>query len=127
MTAEAGKDAYCEKPWAMFSKRSRRRVMRSLPGISSFRLALKHRSEPYQIAVRDLIRSGVLVKSANMKLSGTITDPRWRGRPEVKMIREHRHRLGRMADEQTQPAVRSPLYCEFRLYKEFSSGISDHG
>src|SRR6266480_1935061 len=57
---EAGKDAYCEKPMAndlAEAKAARDAVLRSDRIVHG---ATQHRSEPYQIAARDFIRSGAL-------------------------------------------------------------------
>ncbi len=105
MTAEAGKDAYCEKPMG--------------------NVLTQHRSEPYQIAVRDLIRSGVLGEVSKYEIEWNYHGPRWRGRPEVKMIREQDTDWRSWLMTRPYQAFDPQLYFEFRLYKEFSSGISD--
>ncbi len=51
-------------------------------------IGTQHRSEPYQIAVRDLVRSDVLGQVTKYEIEWNYHGPRWRGRPEVKMIRE---------------------------------------
>src|SRR5437867_9118917 len=60
LAVEAGKDAYCEKPMANVleeAKDVRAAVTRSDRIVQ---IGTQHRSEPYQVAVRDLIRGGVL-------------------------------------------------------------------
>jgi len=88
-------------------------------------IGTQHRSEPYQIAVRDLIRSGVLGEVSKYEIEWNYHGPRWRGRPEVKMIREQdTDWLSWLMNKPHRP-FDPQLYFEFRLYKEFSSGISD--
>jgi len=99
--------------------------MLSLAGISSFRLALSIASEPYQIAVRDLIRSSVLGDVTKYEIEWNYHGPRWRGRPEVKMIREQDTDWRAWLMNKTYRPFDPQLYFEYRLYKEFSSGISD--
>src|SRR5467141_1495324 len=60
MTAGAGKDAYCEKPMGNVLdevKATRDEVLRRNLIVQ---IGTQHRSEPYQFAVRDLIRSKAL-------------------------------------------------------------------
>src|SRR5437879_3491397 len=88
MTVEAGKDAYCEKPMGNILEE----VKAARDAVAARNLIVQvgtqHRSEPYQIAVRDLIRSGVLGEVTKYEIEWNYHGPRWRGRPEVKMIRE---------------------------------------
>src|SRR6266853_195175 len=125
MVAEAGKDAYCEKPMGNVLaevKAARDAVVaRNL----IVQIGTQHRSEPYQIAVRDLIRSGVLGEVSKYEIEWNYHGPRWRGRPEVKMIREQDTDWGAWLMNKPNRPFDPQLYCEFRLYKEFSSGISD--
>src|SRR5882762_3658324 len=99
MTAEAGKDAYCEKPMG--------NVLEEVN------------------AVRDLIRSRVLGDVTKYEMEWNYHGPRWRGRPEVKMIREQDTDWRAWLMNKPHRPFDPQLYFEFRLYKEFSSGISD--
>src|SRR5262249_14883784 len=60
LAAEAGKDAYCEKPMANVLEEAKgaRDAVRSRNLIAQ--IGTQHRSEPYQIAVKDVIASGAL-------------------------------------------------------------------
>ena len=51
--------------------------------------------------------------------------PRWRGRPEVKQIREEDTDWRRWLLGKPYRPFDPRLYFEFRLYKDFSSGIAD--
>src|SRR5215471_9393085 len=125
MVAEAGKDAYCEKPFGnvLEEAKAARDAVESRNLI--VQVGTQHRSEPYQIAVRDLIRTGALGEVTKYEIVWNYHGPRWRGRPEVKQIREQdtdwRTWLMTKPDRPFDPQ----LYFEFRLYKDFSSGISD--
>jgi predicted dehydrogenase len=85
----------------------------------------QHRSEPHPRAARELVASGALGELSKVEVEWNYHGPRWRGRPEVAQIRE--------ADTDwsawlmTKPArpFDPRLYFEFRLYREFSSGIPD--
>ena len=51
--------------------------------------------------------------------------PRWRGRPEVKQIREQDTDWSKWLMTKPARPFDPQMYFEFRLYKEFSSGIPD--
>src|SRR5260370_27661873 len=89
------------------------------------KIGTQHSSEPYQIAVRDLIRSAVLGEVSKYEIEWNYRGPRWRGRSEVKMIREQDTDWGAWLMNKPNRPFDPQLYFEFRLYKEFSSGISD--
>src|SRR5438445_10664092 len=48
----------------------------------------QHLSEPYQIAAHDLVQTGVLGDVSKVEMVWNYHGPRWRGRPETKLIRE---------------------------------------
>ena len=85
----------------------------------------QHRSEPYQIAVRDLIRTGVLGDVSKYEIVWNYHGPRWRGRPEVKQIREEDTDWRRWLLAKPYRPFDPQAYFEFRLYRDFSSGIAD--
>src|SRR3989449_5068907 len=124
-TAEAGKDAYCEKPMGNVLQE----VKAARDAVKQRNLVVQvgtqHRSEPYQIAVRDLMRSGVLGEVTKYEIEWNYHGPRWRGRPEVKLIREQDTDWRAWLMNKPHRPFDPQLYFEFRLYKEFSSGISD--
>src|SRR5439155_1157875 len=85
----------------------------------------QHRSEPYQLAVRDLIRTGVLGDVTKYEIVWNYHGPRWRGRPEVKMIREQDTDWRAWLMTKPFRPFDPQLHFEFRLYKDFSIGIAD--
>jgi predicted dehydrogenase len=122
---EAGKHAYCEKPMGNVLeevKAARDAVKKSNLVVQ---IGTQHRSEPYQLAAREVVRSAALGDVSKYEIVWNYNGPRWRGRPEVKQIREQdtdwKKWLLTKADRPFDPQ----LYFEFRLYKEFSSGIPD--
>jgi predicted dehydrogenase len=125
MTAEAGKDAYCEKPMGNVLDEVKAARDAVLARNLIVQIGTQHRSEPYQIAVRDLLRSGVLAEVTKYEIEWNYHGPRWRGRPEVKMIREQDTDWRSWLMNKPYRPFNPQLYFEFRLYKEFSSGISD--
>ena len=125
MTVEAGKDAYCEKPMGNVLEEVKAARDAVLARNLIVQIGTQHRSEPYQIAVRDLIRSGVLGEVTKYEIEWNYHGPRWRGRPEVKKIREQDTDWRSWLMNKPFRPFDPQLYFEFRLYREFSSGISD--
>jgi predicted dehydrogenase len=125
MTAEAGKDGYCEKPMGNVLEEVKAARDQVLARNLIVQIGTQHRSEPYQIAVRDLIRSGVLGEVSKYEIEWNYHGPRWRGRPEVKMIREQDTDWHAWLMNKPHRPFDPQLYFEFRLYKDFSSGIAD--
>jgi predicted dehydrogenase len=125
MAVKAGKDAYVEKPMGNLLedvKAARDAVMKSNRIVQ---VGTQHRSELYPKAACALIQTGVLGELSKVEIIWNYNGPRWRGRPETKLIREQdtdwRKWLLNKPYRPFDPAV----YCEFRLYKEFSGGIPD--
>src|SRR6266851_4821375 len=125
MTAEAGKDGYCEKPMGNVLEEVKAARDAVLARNLIVQIGTQHRSEAYQIAVRDQIRSGVLGEVTKYEIVWNYHGPRWRGRPEVKMIHEQDTDWPAWLMTKPHRPFDPQLYFEFRLYKDFSSGISD--
>src|SRR5712692_6386569 len=125
MTAEAGKDSYCEKPMGNVLEEVKGARDAVLARNLIVQIGTQHRSEPYQIAVRDLIRSSALGEVTKYEIVWNYHGPRWRGRPEVKLIREQDTDWKTWLMSKPHRAFDPQLYFEFRLYKDFSSGIAD--
>lgn len=125
MTAEAGRDAYVEKP--MGNVLSEAKVARDavLQAKTIVQVGTQHRSEPYQIAAHDVARSGSLGDISKVEIVWNYHGPRWRGRPEVKLIREEDTDWSKWLLTKPARPFDPQVYFEFRLYKEFSSGIPD--
>ena len=125
MAAEAGKDVYVEKPMGNVlaeAKEARDTVRKNKRVVQ---VGTQHRSEPHPRAARELVQTGVLGDVSKVEIVWNYHGPRWRGRDVTKLVREQDtdwrafllHKPYRPFDPQR--------YCEFRLYKEFSSGIPD--
>ena len=125
LTAEAGKDGYVEKPMGNVLEEAKAARDAVLARNLIVQVGTQHRSEPYQMATRDLIRSKVLGDVTKYEIVWNYHGPRWRGRPEVKMIREQDTDWGAWLMTKKSRPFDPQLYFEFRLYKEFSSGIPD--
>ena len=125
LVAEAGKDAYVEKPLGNVLeevKAARDAVER---GKRIVQVGTQHRSEPYPQAACELIRSGALGDTSKVEVVWNYHGPRWRGRPEVKRLRAEDTDWAKWLMTKPPRPFDPQLYFEFRLYKDFSSGIAD--
>ena len=125
LVAEAGKDAYVEKPMGnvLGEAKAARDAVRSRGLI--VQAGTQHRSEPYQNAVRARVAAGALGKVSKVEIVWNYHGPRWRGRPEVKQIREEETDWRRWLLTKPWRPFDPQVYFEFRLFREFSSGIPD--
>jgi predicted dehydrogenase len=122
---EAGKDAYVEKPMGnvLAEVKGARDAVTKANRI--VQVGTQHRSEPYPKAAHDLIQTGALGEVSKIEIVWNYHGPRWRGREETKRIREADTDWRKWLITKPYRPFDPRVYCEFRLYKEFSSGIPD--
>ena len=145
---QAGKDCYVEKPFANVlseAKAARDAVKASKQVVQ---MGSQHRSQPYQLAVRDIIRSGRIGKIVHIEQEWNVNEERWRfvemDTGNSAQMEQDRNmewkkwlydRPSKLREEDTdwnrwllgkpyQP-FDPHVYLEFRLYKDYSSGIFD--
>jgi predicted dehydrogenase len=123
--AEAGKDAYCEKPMANNLDEAKAARDAVLTRKLIVQVGTQHRSEPYQIATKQLIDEGALGDVTKVEMVWNYHGPRWRGRPEVAQIREEDTDWRKWLLHKSHRPFDPRAYFEFRLYKDFSAGIAD--
>jgi len=145
---KAGKDCYVEKPFANVlseAKQARDVVKASKQMVQ---VGTQHRSQPYNLAVRDLVRAGRVGKIVHIEQEWNVNEERWRFvdvdtgiSPEMLMDRKMEwkkwlyDRPSQLKEQDTdwkRWLLGKPyrpfdphVYFEFRLYKEFSSGLFD--
>lgn len=125
LAAEAGKDAYVEKPMGNVLEEAKAARDAVLERNRIVQVGTQHRSEPYPRAARELVASGALGDVSKVEIEWNYHGPRWRGRPEVKEIREADTNWRKWLMTKSDRPFDPQLYFEFRLYKDFSSGIVD--
>jgi predicted dehydrogenase len=125
LAAQAGKDAYCEKPMANDLNEAKAARDAVLSRKLIVQIGTQHRSEPYQGAVRDLVEKGAVGRISKVETVWNYHGPRWRGRPEVRQIREEDTDWRKWLLGRPYRPFDPRAYFEFRLYREFSSGIPD--
>ena len=144
----AGKDCYVEKPFANVlseAKEARKAVKESRQVVQ---MGTQFRSQPYPLAVRDIIRSGRIGDIVHIEQEWNVNEERWRfvdadtgNSSQMEQDRNMEWKLwlydrkSQLREEDTdwkQWLLGKPyrpfdphVYLEFRLYKEFPSGIFD--
>ncbi|HEY6937699.1 MAG TPA: Gfo/Idh/MocA family oxidoreductase [Terriglobales bacterium] len=122
---QAGKDCYVEKPFANVlqeAKDARAAVKASRQVVQ---MGTQHRSQPYNLAVRDVLRTGRIGPIMRIEQEWSVNHERWRGRPEVAELKEQDTDWNRWLLGKPFQPFDPRVYLEFRLYKKFSSGIFD--
>jgi predicted dehydrogenase len=72
-----------------------------------------------------LIHTGALGDVTKYEIVWNYHGPRWRGRPEVKQLREQDTNWRAWLMNKPYRPFDPQLYFEYRLYKDFSNGIAD--
>jgi predicted dehydrogenase len=145
---KAGKDCYVEKPFANVLSEAieTRDIVKGSKQI--VQMGTQHRSQPYPLAVRDIIRSGRIGKIVHIEQEWNVNEERWRFKPQdtgltkemlIDANMEWKQWLNGRASKlkeadtdwkrwllgKTYRPFDPHVYLEFRLYKDFSSGIFD--
>ena len=128
---QAGKDCYVEKPFANVleeAKAARAAVKASRQVVQ---VGTQHRSQAYPLAVRDIIKSGRIGEVARITQEWNVNQPRWRyihqlddGKTPTLLKEEDTDWKRWLLGKPYRP-FDPHVYLEFRLYKDFSSGIFD--
>lgn len=123
---QAGKDCYCEKPMALDleeAKFARRAVLDSEQVVQ---MGSQWVSDPYQIRIREIIRSGKLGEISKIEQCWNDNNHRWHepDDPDVAMIREEDTDWERWLLHKPYRPFNPWLYFEFRIFRDFSGGIT---
>jgi predicted dehydrogenase len=125
LAAEADKDAYCEKPMGNVVEEAKAARNVVLERKRIVQIGTQHRSELYPREAQKLVATGALGEVSKVETVWNYHGPRWRGCPEVKQIREEDTDWRKWLMTKPYRPFDPQMYFEFRLYKEFSSGIAD--
>src|SRR5262249_45444317 len=123
----AGKDCYCEKPMANTiedAKLARDTVAASKQVVQ---MGSQWLSCPYQQQVREMIRSGKIGKIVSISQSWNFNGPRWDvpKSEDITALREQDTDWNRWLLGRGPRAFDPRVYFEFRIFKQFSGGITD--
>lgn len=144
----AGKDCYVEKPFANMLAEAKEARDTAKASKQVVQVGTQHRSQPYPLAVRDIIRSGRIGEIVHIEQEWNVNEERWRWVPwdvgsshemlmdtnmEAKQwLDDRKSKLQEQDTDWNRWLLGKPyrpfdphVYLEFRLYKDFSSGIFD--
>ena len=122
----SGKDCYCEKPMAIDvdeAKLARKAVLDSKQVVQ---MGSQWVSDPIQLKVRDLIRSGKLGEITKIEQVWNDNDHRWHDPydPDVARIREEDTDWKRWLSGMPHVPFDPWKYFEFRIFRDYSGGIT---
>lgn len=124
---KAGKDVYVEKP--LTNRLDQAKLARKTINDSDrvFQSGEQWVSEPHQIKVRDIIRSGKLGEITKIEQSWNFNGPRWYdpNGPYLDLIKEEDTDWKRWLAGREYVPFDPVKYFYFRIFKEFSGGITD--
>ena len=123
---QAGKDCYCEKPMAIDveeAKLARRAVLNSKQVVQ---MGSQWVSDPVQIKIRDIVRSGKLGQITKIEQVWNDNNHRWHNPndPDVAAIREKDTDWVRWLLGKPYRPFNPWMYFEFRIFRDFSGGIT---
>ena len=121
---EAGRDAYCEKPFAesMADARAAKQAVEKTEKI--VQIGSQRRSTPNYIAANEYIKSGKFGKIVMVEMTWNVNQPgRWRRPNDVPKLREADTDWTRYQMNRPKAAFDPRKYLEFRLFWPYSSGI----
>jgi predicted dehydrogenase len=144
----AGKDCYVEKPFAnvLSEAKDARNLVKASKQV--VQVGSQHRSEPYQLAVRDLVRAGRIGDVVHIEQEWNVNEERWRfvgvdtgfsaemeqdrNMEWKKWLHDRKSQLRQEDTDWNRWLLGKPyqpfdphVYLEFRLYRDYSSGIFD--
>ncbi len=123
----AGKDCYCEKPMANTLEDAKLARDTVLGSKQIVQLGSQWLSDAYQHRVREMVRSGLLGKVVSISQSWNFNGPRWHtpNDPDIAALREQDTDWERWLMGRPNRPFDPRVYFEFRIFKEFSGGITD--
>jgi len=123
---KAGKDCYCEKPMSTDVEDAKLARSAVLASKQVVQMGSQWVSDPIQIKVRDIIRSGKLGQITKIDQVWNDNNPRWHvpDDPDVAAIREEDSAWNRWLLGKPYEPFDPWKYFEFRIFREYSGGIT---
>lgn len=121
---KAGKDVYVEKPMANTLEDAKKALAAVKDSGRIVQVGTQRRSDGRHQAAAELLRTGVLGKICRIEVSWNYFGPRWR-RGDVNEVREEDTDWKRFLMGKRYRPFNPSQYMEWRLYRDFSSGIPD--
>ncbi len=121
---EAGRDVYCEKPFAESLEDARKALKAVEKSKKIVQIGSQRRSAPNYHAANDFIRSGKFGDISMVEMTWNVNQPgRWRRPKLVSEIRQEDTDWNRYQLNRPKTAWDPRKYLEFRLFYPYSSGI----
>jgi predicted dehydrogenase len=122
----AGKDCYCEKPMAIDVDDAKLARSAVLGSTQIVQMGSQWVSDPIQLRVRDIIRSGKMGQITKIEQVWNDNNPRWHvpGDPDVAAIREADTDWNRWLLGKPYVPFDPWKYFEFRIFRDYSGGIT---
>lgn len=120
----AGKDCYCEKPMAVNLPMAKAAVEAVNRTGRIVQIGTQGLSDPALAALKTFIASARLGKISLVECVQSYWGPRWRGRDEPKVIKEQDTNWKEWLAGYPSRPFDPKLYFEYRIYKNFSTGIA---
>jgi len=123
---KAGKDCYCEKPMATDIEDAKLARSAVLSSKQVVQMGSQWVSDPIQLKVRDIIRSGRLGQITKIEQVWNDNNPRWHvpTDPDVASIREADTDWNRWLLGKPYVPFDPWKYFEFRIFRDYSGGIT---
>jgi predicted dehydrogenase len=123
---KAGKDCYCEKPMAIDVEDAKLARSAVLSSKQVVQMGSQWVSDPMQIKVREIIRSGKLGQITKIEQVWNDNGPRWHvtDDPDVAAIREADTDWNRWLLGKPFVPFDPWKYFEFRIFRDYSGGIT---
>ncbi len=121
---EAGRDVYCEKPFAESLDDARKAIKAVDKSKKIVQVGSQRRSAPNYHAANEFIRSGKFGDISMVEMTWNVNQPgRWRRPKLVSEIRQEDTDWARYQMNRPKVAWDPRKYLEFRLFYPYSSGI----
>jgi len=122
----AGKDCYCEKPMATELEDARLARNAVLASKQVAQMGSQWVSDPMQLKVRDIVRSGKLGQVTKIEQVWNDNNPRWHNPndPDVARMKQEDTDWDRWLLGKPYAPFDPWKYFEFRIFREYSGGIT---
>lgn len=120
----AGKDCYCEKPMAINLPMAKQAVDAVKRTGRVVQIGTQGLSDPGLWELKKYLASGRLGKISHVECVQSYWGPRWRGRDEPRLVKEKDTNWSEWLAGYPRRGFDPKLYFEYRIYKDFSTGIA---
>lgn len=123
---QAGKHIYCEKPFANVLEEANAAIDACRKSDKVVTLGTQRRSDPHYLAAADVMKTGAIGEVIQVEMIQNAYSPyRWRREADVKIIKQSDTDWKTFLMGRPDRPFDARQYLEFRLFRDFSSGIID--